>query len=631
MDYKKTYKKIEKRYILVAIILLLLFTSRQIAIQFLINHDKGMSTIINISGRQRMLSQKITKEILLISEGGSKQRLDPYIEDLEVSLNLFENSHYDLVYGNKYEGLRYKNSPRTKTLFQEIDPYFKAIVLSGDNILDMVKQKSYSEDSMLEEVEKIKKNEASFLEKMDDIVFQYDDEATEVIVFIERVEIILFVLMLFSISFLTIFVALPGTRTLRHAFIDINESNDNIKKLFYSLRGSLFLVNKDGDIITMNSDAQKLLDLEEYKSKSLNIRSAIVWRGFNIMKAIDKALLRERLDGLEVKIGGPDNKNLTIMLSAGWGSYNGEDIILISAYDISAQKEAEDILKNIAVKDELTGLYNRRFLESIVEDELERARRYEYPITAAMLDIDKFKNVNDTWGHPVGDIILKDIAHTLMKNSRASDYVIRVGGEEFVILMPHTNLEGGYKLAEKIRLIIENKVHPIVGKYTVSFGLAESTKDESYSELYARMDVALYEAKESGRNRVVKSISGESKSLKWRDSWNSGEKTIDSQHKELFTMLNNILDSSDKSEDKALKIDTFDDIIEKTEKHFICEEKILADVEYIDLLEHKLIHEKLVEKLYGLKEEFINERISYQASIEIILHDLILGHFLKEV
>lgn len=630
MDYKKIYKKIEKRYIVVAIILILLFTSRQVAIQFLINNEKDISTVVNISGRQRMLSQKITKDVLIISEDERDQRLDYYIEDLESSLSLFEKSHYALIYGDEDQGLRDRNSKIVKKLFEEINPYFKSILASGNNILKIVEQENYSQNSIIEEVEKVKENETIFLEKMDKIVFQYDDEAGETILFIETIEIVLFSMMFISILILTMFVIKPATKTLRYAFIDINESNENIKKLFYSMGGLLFLVNKNGDIITMNLDAKNLADVDDYKSKSLNIKTAIGWKNFKILNAIDKASRGEELGSIEVQIEGPDSKELTMILSAASGKYNGEDAVLISANDITIQKEAEEIFKNMAIKDELTGLYNRHFLESIIEGEIDRAKRYEYPVSAAILDIDNFKKINDTWGHPVGDIILKEIADILMKNSRASDYVMRIGGEEFIVLMPHTNLQGAYNLAEKIRDLIENRVHPIVGKYTASFGVAEASPDEKYIELYKRIDMALYRAKESGRNRVVKSILDKSRSLKWKDSWNSGEKIIDSQHKELITILNDIINSSFKTEDKTSMINSFYHIIGKIEKHFAYEEKILEDVEYINQLEHKHIHKALLKKAYKLKEQAINEEIAYEDVLEFILHDLILGHLLKE-
>ena len=158
------------------------------------------------------------------------------------------------------------------------------------------------------------------------------------------------------------------------------------------------------------------------------------------------------------------------------------------------------------MKNWISGLYNRTQLEIIVNEEIEGSERYEIPLSACIIDLDYFKSINDRWGHPVGDTVLTMTADIVSKNIRKLDYAIRIGGEEFVLILPHTDLEGAYSVAEKIRLAIESSIHPVAGKYTVSLGVAERNRGETYQMLYNRMDKALYEAKEAGRNRVVKSI-----------------------------------------------------------------------------------------------------------------------------
>jgi diguanylate cyclase (GGDEF)-like protein len=120
-----------------------------------------------------------------------------------------------------------------------------------------------------------------------------------------------------------------------------------------------------------------------------------------------------------------------------------------------------------------------------------------------LLDLDHFKNVNDTWGHPVGDELLKLTSRTMEETKRNSDILIRFGGEEFIVLMPHTSIEGAAAAAEKIRAEIERNSHPVTGVQTVSIGVVERMKSESFRLWYKRTDDALYRAKESGRNRVV--------------------------------------------------------------------------------------------------------------------------------
>lgn len=171
--------------------------------------------------------------------------------------------------------------------------------------------------------------------------------------------------------------------------------------------------------------------------------------------------------------------------------------------DISFVKKAE-ALQYIGNHDQLTGLYNRHFFDTIIMEEMKRSDRYSDPISLIMFDIDHFKLVNDTWGHPVGDELLKLIASVTKGVIRSSDIFVRFGGEEFLVLMPETEREGAVIAAEKIRLAVEQNSHPITGPQTVSLGVAERRDGEAFIDWYKRVDKAMYSAKRLGRNRVMK-------------------------------------------------------------------------------------------------------------------------------
>lgn len=506
MDYKKIYRRIEKRYIIWIIVLTLLFVSRQAIIQYQINLGKDMSGIVNISGRQRMLSQKISKDILMIYISEDREELDYYREDLKESIDLWEKSHYNLINGNKEEGLAERNSIIIMDRFQKIEPYFNNILKSAKRILNLSVTSYYDKEFILEETKIINKNEKVFLEKMDGIVSQYNLESENTMSLIETTELVLFILIIGVLAFISLFSFRPAGKTMKHALEKIDEGNENIKRLFYSMRGSLFLVKENGDIMTMNSDGEKIINHKIEENQNLNIKTSINWIGIDILEMIKEAKTNQASKRIEASVEDKNKNMRTMMVSVSGGTYNGEHTILINAFDITAQKKAEEVLKNIANKDELSGLYNRRFLETMIDSEFKRSQRYQYPISAIILDIDKFKNINDKWGHPVGDIVIKEIADILVESSRESDNVFRIGGEEFVVIMPHTNLDQAFTAAEKFRKNIEKIDNPVVGKYTASFGVAQREDFESYENLYNRMDQALYEAKESGRNRTVKSI-----------------------------------------------------------------------------------------------------------------------------
>jgi len=163
-----------------------------------------------------------------------------------------------------------------------------------------------------------------------------------------------------------------------------------------------------------------------------------------------------------------------------------------------------------AITDELTGLYNRRFFMSRLEQQLSRAREYNQPLSLLMIDIDFFKRFNDAYGHPAGDELLQHIGKLFQGVTRESDFAARYGGEEFVLMMPEVSGEEVLRIARQISVAIsespfqhQDPQHP--KEITISAGVAEYPSDaQSMEELIRKADQALYTAKEEGRNRVCR-------------------------------------------------------------------------------------------------------------------------------
>lgn len=174
---------------------------------------------------------------------------------------------------------------------------------------------------------------------------------------------------------------------------------------------------------------------------------------------------------------------------------------LILRHHIETVKQKKE-LEKISITDNLTGLYNRHKLNAILKREFHRAERINYPFGIVILDVDLFKNINDTYGHNVGDLVLKEISLLLKRNIRVSDTLGRWGGEEFLIIVPEGNRYKGQLLAKKLREKIEKYSFTTVKNITASFGVAKYKKGDSIDTLIKRADDALYKAKENGRNRV---------------------------------------------------------------------------------------------------------------------------------
>ncbi|HKP75227.1 MAG TPA: diguanylate cyclase, partial [Longimicrobiaceae bacterium] len=166
-------------------------------------------------------------------------------------------------------------------------------------------------------------------------------------------------------------------------------------------------------------------------------------------------------------------------------------------------------LKKLSITDGLTELFNHRHVHELLRDEFERSRRSEEPLAVAMIDLDRFKQVNDTYGHPTGDIVLFETARILQDTAREIDMVGRYGGEEFIAILPNTAEDEAARFAERVREAVEAHVYRDEGteiRMTCSSGVASFPAPgiETPEELLKSADEALYVAKESGRNRVVR-------------------------------------------------------------------------------------------------------------------------------
>jgi diguanylate cyclase (GGDEF)-like protein len=189
-------------------------------------------------------------------------------------------------------------------------------------------------------------------------------------------------------------------------------------------------------------------------------------------------------------------------------------IVLLADQAVAWWRQREDTIRNMSRTDALTGIHNRRSIMDLLDREVARTIRHGPPLSVVLLDLDHFKNINDTWGHPTGDRVLQAAAQIMRDTIRQSDVVGRYGGEEFMILLPETALKGACTLIERCREQLERTV--IISdsgenvRVSASFGLACNQELEGFSAevLIKAADEALYRAKEGGRNRVETIVLG---------------------------------------------------------------------------------------------------------------------------
>lgn len=299
-------------------------------------------------------------------------------------------------------------------------------------------------------------------------------------------------------------------------------------------------------------------------------------------------------------------------------------------------RQALDQLEQAAGTDRLTGTWNRRRFEDGAIQLIALSSRRGDALSLILFDLDRFKHVNDTFGHGVGDTVLKSVASTVRDQLRVSDALVRWGGEEFIVLCPDTTLAGATILAEKIRRAVEAQALPQVGMVTISLGVAQHQQAETLDAWITRADGAMYRAKERGRNRTEASlelvkIHGEETpsilSLVWDPALECGHPEIDHQHQQLYRLSNSLLvaiTSGRYPEDAKLQMQL---LIAHVAQHFHDEEAILARTGYPELAAHSREHNRLIAKAKVLQQEMGGVSADLPALLSFLALELVKGHF----
>ena len=287
----------------------------------------------------------------------------------------------------------------------------------------------------------------------------------------------------------------------------LRESEEKFRTVAQTAADSIILADSNGKIIFWNKSAQNIFGYaeEEILGKPLTILMPEQYRNAH-QKGIERinSTGESKYLGKITEMHGlrKDGNDFPIELSVAMWRVGEKVFYSGIVRDITERKQLENKFERLATIDELTQVFNRTKFQEVIKIELERAKRYNHPLSMLMFDIDHFKAINDTYGHSVGDYVLQTLAQIAKENLREIDYLVRWGGEEFIIIAPETDLERAKALAERIRTAIENYRFDQAGKITISFGVTEFKENDTDDTFIRRADDAMYKAKEKGRNRV---------------------------------------------------------------------------------------------------------------------------------
>lgn len=294
----------------------------------------------------------------------------------------------------------------------------------------------------------------------------------------------------------------------------VERSEANYRALLNDKTDGVFVVDSLNSVRFLNPAGEALLGKSEME----------LW---GLPFPYEVTLGRTREVEVSPPMPGQDEDGLTVEMHAVPTEWEGEPVSLVTMRDITARKryerriqEQQDALQDanaqlqganarlqaLATLDGLTGIFNHRAAKERLAVEWSRSRRYDAPLSVLMLDVDKFKQYNDAFGHPAGDEVLKSVASLMREKARDTDVVARYGGEEFILVLPNTGAEAALVFAERLRVALESQSWPL-RPVTGSFGAATATPEmQSFDDLVAAADKALYFSKENGRNRVSHSV-----------------------------------------------------------------------------------------------------------------------------
>lgn len=290
-----------------------------------------------------------------------------------------------------------------------------------------------------------------------------------------------------------------------HLRYDLEEDRANLRQVFLTSPDATLISRLDSDVIRDVNDG--FTRLFGYSRDEVVDRAHVpLWEDPRARVSVLVAVLDGPVEGAETTMRTKDGRSLQVTLSARILHFGGDPYLVTVTRDVTDQKRWETQLREQAMTDDLTGMLNRRAFLQLAQQELTTCREARDPLTLAIIDLDEFKGLNDSYGHATGDAAVRSFASAMAGVLRTGDAIGRLGGDEFGLLLPRTSVGQGEVVVERLREVITR--HPLrVGDQLVplsfSAGVAADGDCGSLDDLFAKADTGLYKAKALGRNRVV--------------------------------------------------------------------------------------------------------------------------------
>lgn len=496
--------QLRRRYIIALSLIALLTLVSQGVVQLLIADQEYDSRVVNIAGRQRMLSQKIAKSALYVVRAESAEATPGHLRDLEATLALFERSHLGLQRGDSELGLPGKNSAEINDRFNRIEPYFQAIAVSTRHLLAGDKQRQAIDQA----IRTLLNNEPVFLQGMDEIVAHYDQDAKNKITIAHWLELGLMSLILLVLALEALFIFAPVSRRIRADMQALHDKEEDMSRLFDANPGAMLLVDVKGlTIVRGNQKAADLLEVPENQLATRPLRSYIDPKQEPNRLFYEKIAHEERLDDYEIVVLAVKGGVIHALVSVRELQFSGRDVFVLGITNISELKKAHLTLEHFATFDEMTGLINRRTGLMLLTSEIARAVRDRRQLTVCFADLDGLKTTNDRYGHAEGDWMLRTTADVLSKSIRAGDVAVRMGGDEFLLIFHDCSAADASHLLARVedRMAVIGIQANKPFAMGLSFGVIafDATRHTTPGELIAEADGLMYKAKQERKRQAL--------------------------------------------------------------------------------------------------------------------------------
>ncbi len=488
--------QLRRRYVAALALLAILIIFSQVIMQSLIESQKYDSHVINIAGRQRMLSQKITKLTYYILNADPGMHHPGFREELRAALTLFENSQVALRSGNDELDLPGKNSAEVNELFGLIKLDHDAIVNAARVILSSERRSTLIQSSNV-----ILQHEAGFLDGMNKIVFRYDQESKARVDFSKWLEIGLMATMLLVLMLEGVFIFAPATLRIHQEIQELGARENALDHLFEASPTPMLLVDKmDLAILRVNTETSKLLGFPSDEMVGSNLKDYFDLSRVNSARFVEKIEMGKAIDEYEVAIFNLKHSILETLVSVRPIVFFGKVVFVIGITDVTELKKSQHLLEYFATCDEMTGMSNRRSGMMLLGKSMAQLGRKAGRLTVCFVDLDGLKIANDNFGHTEGDWLIITAAEALAGEIRTSDAAVRLGGDEFLLILHNSSRDDASRILARAEARMKKVEGDNQKKYSLgfSYGIAvfDANRHSAPDELIAEADSQMYRAKQ---------------------------------------------------------------------------------------------------------------------------------------